>query len=116
MGHAEMDVTEASPVEAIERVLQEATTVLRPSDNQQGSFLLGYNVDAARPDHLVQDAIREIRILAAEHRSLVIACEVSGFHGTDSGYRLWGIIECVMTESRGGESTRVDGVEPYFKG
>ena len=102
------DITAASPIEDIEQLLQNAIISESPLKSHQKSFLLGYNVESAGFDEIIRAAIREIQTLASDYSSRVVACEVSGFHGTDNGHRLWGTIECVANESREEESTRVD--------
>ena len=105
-----LNVTADTPILAVEHLLTNILVGHKPHNAKNGSFMLGYSVEADVIQTLILNAIREIGDLASEHSAGVIGCEVSGLQQTDEGHRLWGIVECVPSLGDVRQATRVDDV------
>lgn len=106
----EIVITAQTPLLAVEQLLSAIMQDKHYPTDERGSFLLGFNGEAAGIAAAIECAIQEIADLTAEHDAVAVGCEVSGLQETDEGFRLWGTIECVSSPELTARTTRVDQV------
>lgn len=94
---------------AIEQALSMA--IITGPGQADAPFLLGFEAEAADLARLVENAFLSMTSLLVEHDAEPRACMVNGLHGTDTGHRIWGMLECSVARSTVDiPSTRVDDV------